>query len=275
MSSVASVQGRLRNYAKESGIEHQRLLTLYFQERFLARLAVSDYQKQLILKGGLYLYSIYGDTARPTKDVDFLGQSISNDHLVLESIFKEVIDIDLDDYVRFDVDSLTSEDIKEADEYSGIRLKLKVYLGKSTSNLQFDIGFGDVVTPAPQKLNYPTLLTEEGFSLYAYSTETVIAEKLQAMTSLYIFNSRTKDFYDLYQFTQEATIDQEVLKKAIEETFKHRQTPLDDISKLFEPQFLENKDKIQQWQTYWQKQQKSPAPSFFDAMKEIQEMVQL
>ncbi len=270
---IASIKARLRNLARVSGGDYSRFELLYFQERLLARLANSKYHKHFVLKGGLYLYSLYGAIARPTRDIDFLGQDLASEESELLKTFQEIVSIDLDDGIYFDADNVQVEAITAEAKYQGTRLKIPAYLNKSTQRLQCDIGFGDIVTPAPEALDFPTLLNETSFPMYAYSKETVIAEKLQAMTSLYMVNTRLKDFYDLYQFAQEATTNQVVLKKAIEETFKHRETPISDIQRLFEPEFLENEDKSEQWQAYWSKQHQSSAPSFSEVMIAIKKLI--
>lgn len=266
MSSPESVSARLKNQAKEMGESFNRVLLLYFQERFLARLAKSPYHKKLILKGGLYLYSIYGMTTRPTKDIDFLG--IDSPEAELEAMFKEIIAVQLDDSVVFDTNSLKSKPI-----LAGVNLTLTAYLGKSKNVLKFDVGFSDAVTPEPQTIHYPSFLSTEDIIIYGYTNETVIAEKLEAMASLYLGNSRLKDVYDLYQFAQAEDINKQVLQEAIKKTFEQRNTELTEINKLFEPAFFEDDIMVRQWGSYWKKTEKTAAPEFSRVIKSIENLV--
>ena len=266
LSSPESVAARLKNQAKELGESFNRVLLLYFQERFLARLAKSPHQKKLILKGGLYLYSIYGMTTRPTQDIDFLG--VGSPEAELEAIFKEIIAIELDDSVVFAADSLKSKTI-----LAGVNLNLIAYLGKSKNVLKFDIGFSDAVTPEPQTIHYPSFLSKEDIIIYGYTNETVIAEKLEATTSLYLGNSRLKDIYDLYQFTQGDDVDRNVLQEAIRNTFQQRNTDLAEIQKLFEATFFEDDIMVRQWGVYWKKTERTAVPKLSEVMESIKHLV--
>ena len=94
--------------------------------------------------------------------------------------------------------------------------------------LTMDIGFGDIVTPAPVDLDYPVLLEHlPSASILAYSLETVVAEKLHAVVDLADQSSRMKDYYDLYQILNTRNLDPDVLQEAITRTFENRHTPYD------------------------------------------------
>ena len=211
----------------------------------LARVAQSKHQKQLVLKGGLLLYHHYQQEARPTRDLDLLGRAISSDIHGIESVVAEILDIDLNDGIYFDKQSLKGQVIKEGAEYEGVRIKLLAYLGQARQPLQLDFGFGDVVFP--ETISYPTLLDHQSFSLLAYPIEVVIAEKLQAATALYTTNTRFKDFLDIYLLMQNASLDTSRLIKAIQATFSHRETPLADTKRLFEASFYLNPERQRQW----------------------------
>lgn len=268
MSSPESVTAKLKNKAKEQGQNFSRILLLYFQERFLARLSQSKYQDKLILKGGLYLYSVYGMATRPTKDIDFLG--IDSSQIELEAVFREIVSIELDDSVEFDVDSLTSKPIQ-----AGIHISLSAYLGRANNVLKFDIGFNDTVTPAPQITEYPSFLSDETIPIYSYNVETLIAEKFAAMTELYLGNSRLKDFYDLYQSAQRGSINQDILQSAIRETFKQRNLELSEHLKLFEPEFSTDTNMVRRWKAVWKKEEDGVAPEFSEVLMAIEKLVKL
>lgn len=194
-----SVSERLKNIARESGKAFDSLILLYFQERFLYRLSISDFKDNFVLKGGLFLFSQTGFKSRPTKDVDFLAKQIANDIEKLHSSFIGICSIDVpSDGVVFLVEEMTTERIKEDADYEGVRIKVTALLGRIRKVLQFDIGFGDVVVPKPQLIEYPVLLDMEMPRVQAYSKESVISEKFEAMISLSVMNSRMKDFYDIY-----------------------------------------------------------------------------
>lgn len=143
---AASVHQRLLNLSRKEKQDFNRFLTLYAHERFLARLSQSSYQKHFVLKGGLYLYSQFGQAARPTRDLDLLGQQIANDQQKMLELFQVIIRQDLKDGIEFDENTLTATAIKEDADYEGIRLKLIAYLGKARAHLQIDVGFGGSVS---------------------------------------------------------------------------------------------------------------------------------
>lgn len=152
----------MKNVARTSGKAFDTLLLLYLQERFLYRLSISDYKDKFILKGGLFLFSQTQFKARPTKDVDFLARQIANELDTLRDSFVTICSIDVPgDGVEFQLDKMTTERIKEDADYEGVRIKVTALLGRMRKSLQFDIGFGDVVVPKPQFIDYPVLLNME------------------------------------------------------------------------------------------------------------------
>lgn len=246
---AASVKARLLNIARNEGRDFNRVLLLYMQERFLARLAESEYRDRFVLKGGIYLYLRYGSQARPTVDLDLLGRSLSPDLDLIAAIMRAVASIELEDGVRFDPDSVSTSRIREEAVYEGVRVKLTAYLDSARVALQIDVGFGDVLPPRPTELVYPMLL-EGGDSppaVLVYAIEAVVAEKFQAMVVLGTLNSRFKDFYDLYVISQKERLEAVTLKTAIKETFERRGTPLEDAYYLFEPPFAATSSLHQGW----------------------------
>ncbi|MDP8221552.1 MAG: nucleotidyl transferase AbiEii/AbiGii toxin family protein [Candidatus Stygibacter frigidus] len=175
----------------------------YFQERFLYRLSKSPYSKHFALKGAL-LFRIYRMTAsRPTIDIDFLGIDTANSEDNMTGIFKKILSLESDDGVSFDLGSIISEAIKEEDEYKGVRLFCVAYLGVAKRRMHFDIGFGDIIVPEPVTLEYPVIIeTQPAPKVLAYTPESAIAEKFEAIVSLGYFTSRIKDFYDIFYMAE-------------------------------------------------------------------------
>ena len=179
---VASVQDRLKNIARSEQKNFQLLLIRYFQERILYRLSCSSYKEHFCLKGGALLYALEMEKSRPTMDLDLLGLGLSRREADFHSIFRGILKLMYDeDGVTFDLDTITTEEIAKEGHYSGIRIKVIARLGNIRQSMQVDIGFGDFVTPAPVQMKFPTLLEMDAPELLAYSPETVIAEKFEAM----------------------------------------------------------------------------------------------
>ncbi|MBE0653650.1 MAG: nucleotidyl transferase AbiEii/AbiGii toxin family protein, partial [Bacteroidales bacterium] len=196
-----SIRARLLNIARAENKTFQLILIRYFHERFLYRLSISQFCRNFILKGGTLLYIYYREKTRPTKDIDFLGLNIPNQTISLKKVFSEICSIDYPyDGVKFYVESIMVEEIADHEEYQGIRLLIDASLDTAIQKLQIDVGFGDIMIPDPVDLKYPVFFPDLYSPIIrAYSPETVIAEKFEAMIDLSVINSRMKDFYDVYQ----------------------------------------------------------------------------
>ncbi|MGG1558948.1 nucleotidyl transferase AbiEii/AbiGii toxin family protein [Geobacillus thermoleovorans] len=250
----ASVSERLKNIAKQNGKNFDLILLLYFQERLLYRLSISNYRDKFVLKGGLFLFSLTQFKSRPTKDIDFLAKQISNDIQYIKAAFESICALTVEeDGVEFDVNGITAERIKEDADYEGVRIKIPASLGKIKKQLQLDIGFGDVVIPKPQEMQYPTLLNMKPPEIRVYSTYSVIAEKFEAMISLSVVNSRMKDFYDIFTLLSTENFDGRVLWEAIFETFQRRGTNLEKEHPVFSPSFAEDESRSKQWKAFLQR----------------------
>jgi len=241
------------NIARAEKIDFDFLLLRYFQERFLYRLAISEFSNRFILKGGLLLICLKMPRSRPTKDIDFLAKEIKNDPAELEYIFKIIANIPCDDGVKFFSTSVISERIKEDADYDGIRIKIDATLGQARKKLQMDIGFGDVIIPQAMPMEFPTLLEGKPPTIKAYSIESIISEKFEAMVKLAMVNSRIKDFYDIYTLSVSYNFQSNDLKKAIESTFHKRKTSIPDDLVVFRSEFHSDEEKQRQWSAFLRK----------------------
>lgn len=254
---AASVRQRLRNLAQERQEDFQNILTRYALERFLYRLHQSEHRDRFILKGAMLFTLWSNEPHRATRDLDLLCHG-DNAIAPLEQVFQEICQTQVeDDGLDFKAETVQGKQIKEDQEYEGVRIKLNAFLtGTSTRlDLQIDIGFGDAVTPQVRVAAFPTIL--EGFpapSLETYPPETVIAEKFQAMVALGIANSRMKDFYDIWYLCQNFRFEGITLSRAIKATFDRRRTPLPIESPLaLTAEFSEDASKQAQWKAFIRK----------------------
>ena len=222
----ASVRQLLLNNAHANNRPFNEILQYYVIERFLYRISQSSYSDQFILKGALMFLAWGVSIYRPTRDIDFLGFT-SNDLDTVNRIIQEVCVQKVEpDGLTFDRSTVQSERISEGTNYEGVRVNLTGFLGKAKIPLQVDIGFADVVSPAPISLKYPTILHMPAPQLRGYPPESVIAEKLQALVFLGSVNSRMKDFYDLWVLAEQFEFDGRTLQQAIVNTFRRRNTAL-------------------------------------------------
>lgn len=222
-----SVQVRLARHAKTIGVDPNLVLTRYAVERFLYRLSRSPHAERFVLKGAFLLLVWLGDTLRPTRDADLLGFGDLSDG-ALKQIFTEVcnVDVEQDDAMAYFADTISVEPIRMEDDYGGQRVTLQAQLGAARLRIQVDVGIGDVVTPAPAWLEYPSLLDLPRPRLRAYSPESVVAEKLHVLVTLGARNSRMKDYFDLRALVHAGELDIATLGDAIAATFQRRKTAL-------------------------------------------------
>lgn len=271
---VASIQARLKNISRTEGVNLNYILTRYGVERFLYRLSKSDYNSRFVLKGASLFTVWLGPSFRTTKDADFLCRGNSDPEYLVQC-FKDVCEIESNDGLVFDLDSIRFKDIRQGLQYGGTCIMLLARLGNVRIPLQFDIGFGDNIYPGVETVKYPTLLDMEEPKLQAYPVYTVIAEKFEAMVSLDMANSRLKDFYDIWLLTEEFAFEYSVLKKAVIMTFERRGTKFPEaLPSALTDSFALNKDKQVQWNAFLKKTTPKLAPnSFVDAVTKIREFL--
>jgi hypothetical protein len=190
------------------------------------RLSRSSLADRFVLKGAMLFRVWSGSLHRPTKDVDLLGFGDPTPTSVAAMIGQIITTTVEDDGITFDAASIRAEDIRENDDYGGIRATFTATLDKAIIPLQVDVGFGDAITPAAEDREYPVLVGMAAPKLRMYPLETVIAEKLEAAVKLGMVNSRMKDFYDLLVIFRRFPYEDGTLAQAIEETFARRRTPL-------------------------------------------------
>lgn len=273
MRNASSVKDRLKNYAKKSGRTVQDVLTVYILERVLYRISVSKYAEDFTLKGGILLFGLYADDfTRATTDIDLLGEHISNDLETLKSVFREILNEEADDPLRFDMNSLEVVNITEFKKYHGARVTATSYLDRIRIHVGIDIGFGDVVYPNRQKMNYPTLLDDDPVELYAYSVYSIASEKMEAIVSLGVVNSRYKDFYDLMTISEREDFDGSILQESLIETFDNRHTTFDYIA-AFEDGFIEDYSHQQRWKGFLKNKKVSVPLSFEETMNEVKHFI--
>lgn len=251
---AASVRARLLNRARETKQDFNLILTRYAIERLLYRVSISKHADQFLLKGAL-LFDLWFDIPhRPTRDADFLGfGSAELPHI--EGVFKDICTLETNDGVIFQPDTVHAAEIRKDANYAGVRVKLLGVIDGARCQIQVDIGFGDAVTPGPEDVEYPIMLSEfETPKLRVYPRYTVVAEKFEALSSLGIANSRMKDYFDLWILARHADFDGDILRQAIRATFDRRKTALTgQVPFGLTDAFAQDPRKQTQWQAFLRK----------------------
>ena len=269
-NSAKSVKARLLNIAEGNNKKYQQLVVRFLHERLLFRLSQSDYRERFILKGGALLYAFEEFMPRPTLDIDFMGSRIDNDKENILDAFKSIASMSYpEDGITFYPETMTADDITVEKKYPGVRISMAANIGTYRQNMTMDVGFGDVIVPNPMRLEYPTIFdTMDEPDIMAYSLETVVAEKFQTMIDRGRFNSRMKDFFDLYRILPVHHFDDTLLSEAIMATFANRGTEFVEEHDFFSEDFGKDTMLNQQWKNYTRKM-KLDLPSFSEIHNSI------
>ena len=220
--TAASVLARLKNKANESGRSYQLCLQLFCQEEFLRRLEKSKHAENLVLKGGLFIYSLTNFDSRVTVDIDFLLRQMPNTPTQLKTVLEEIIAAPTgNDFITFEITGIAP--IAVAKKYAGISALIVARIKNTKTPFSIDFGVGDVIVPKQEKRKIPTQLSDfSAPTVNTYSLETTIAEKIDAILSLMEFSSRMKDYYDIYYLANKFDFDGKILTEALKKTFANR-----------------------------------------------------
>lgn len=270
---IDSIRQRLLNIAKQNGEEFQLTLDRYAVERLLYRLSISRYRDDFVLKGALLFRHWLEQSHRPTRDADFLGFG-TPDPVRIEAMIRELCQADVDDGLVFDLSAMSVDAIREIARYDGLRIQLKARLGTATCVIQWDIGFGDAITPQPEQVRFVTMLEDlPAPMLRIYPRETAFAEKLEAVVVLGMANSRMKDYFDLLSLIREARVDPMILAQAVAATFERRATPLPEGLPIgLTDTFALDSAKRRQWRAFLDRN-RLQAPSLEETVAEIASVV--
>ncbi len=238
-------------------------------ERFLYRLGESDYREHFVLKGGMLLVLWGEEVSRPTRDLDFTGYGNASENGV-RSIIREICSYqDLDDGIIFDTGEIDVSIIRPDDKYDGYRACFQAAISGARILMRIDIGFGDVIYPAPVDADYPTLLDFPCPRILTYPRESVVAEKLHAMISHGAFVSRYKDFYDLHLLAQHFPFEGGSLSRAIAASFGQRGTTIsENLPIVLTPEFYSSPSRVELWRNYLGKNRLSDTFSDFRVVGE-------
>lgn len=249
-----SLQARINNLSKEMNVHANVLLVSFFFDAFISRLAKSTYADKFVFKGGFYLATLLGVKNRYTADIDFLLRRETMDENRLRKIFTDIIAIDADDSISFEISDISP--IRDEDAYGGFSILLTGRLENVRQSFHVDVATGDPITPKDIEYSYQSLISHETITFRAYNLETVVAEKLQTILFRGLLNSRCKDYYDIYIINQlqRNNINIPDLKKSFETTCQYRKTPFEREKSLLILEEISKSDILQtRWKNYAKK----------------------
>lgn len=231
ITTSTQLKAKVRNLSNGDSTIAQTLIRNYFMERFLERIALSEYSNNFILKGGMLVASIVGIDLRATMDIDTTVEALPLNKDDAKRIIEEIISTDIEDGVHFTITKIS--DIMTDFEYPGIRMMLEATLDRAKQRIKIDISTDDVITPTAIQYSYKLMFEDRYIKVMSYTTETLLAEKIQTIIARGLANTRMRDFYDVYEICQNENIDvnDEILKRAFLATCKKRET-------IFEKEYI-------------------------------------
>lgn len=264
------LKNKIKKRAKEIGAQPQELMQMYFFERLLYRISISQYKFNFILKGGLLLSAIIGDERRTTSDMDTMIKGIDIESDELLKIIQEITNIKTDDAISFEIEK--TREIRVDDVYGGINIKLIAKKDGLIVPLFIDITTKDPITPKEIEFKYKSIFDDEYIKIMAFNKETIIAEKFETLIKDTETNTRAKDFYDLYVLIKEYwnELDKTNLIKAIRNTCKRRESLyiLDELEERFD--FIKESAILQgEWDKYQISHLYARDINYADIMKNI------
>lgn len=230
--NITSIKTKINNKAKNLNLSPQDLIQMYFFERILYRISISEYKYNFIIKGGLLLSSMFEDESRTTQDMDTMIKGIEVSEKRLKEVLNGVLKIKTEDNITFEI--LNFRKIREEDLYGGYRVSIKAFMDTLSVNLKIDITTGDPIVPREIEYSYKCLIDDRNIKIMAFSKYSIIAEKFETLIETLETDTRAKDFYDIYKL-MDKELDNEMLYKAIYSTFKRRNTLnlLEDLDERF------------------------------------------
>ena len=273
MSKAMSLKARIRNLAKEKQIPAQVILQNYMFERLLVRLAASEYKDEFVLKGGMLVAAIVGLEKRATMDLDTTLKSIPLTPEAIVDTVTRICAFPMDDDVSFTIGTIAP--IRDDDIYGGFRLSLTARFETILTPLTIDISTGDVITPHAVQRRFPSVFDEkQTYELWSYNVETILAEKAETILRRGVFNTRPRDFYDVFILTRTQHCDKALFRKALQETSAHRGTTeqIADVSGILK-ELSESPELLALWEKYRKQFPYAQSVSFSDVMNAVSSLL--
>ncbi|MDO5555024.1 MAG: nucleotidyl transferase AbiEii/AbiGii toxin family protein [Planctomycetia bacterium] len=266
----ASLLAKLKYKATKSKMNFQQSLLLLFEEEFLRRLSLSEYANHFILKGGLLIFLLTDFHSRPTADMDFLLRNLSGNSNEIKNMIENILAIPTEqsDVVKLGFSGL--KDIVQDRQYGGVSVHLTGIIKNVRVSFNADIGIGDIVIPSPQKIVMPTQIqTLSTLEIAAYSIESVIAEKFDAILQRLELTSRMKDFYDIVCLAKTFNFYGSTLRQAIAQTISNRGTQYNEKSFQRIMELADNPEMNLRWLSFM-KNFKMKESNFRQTMHDLQ-----
>jgi predicted nucleotidyltransferase component of viral defense system len=268
------LKDKIKNLSHGDSTKAQILTRKYMMERFLARVAASNYRDQFILKGGMLVSAIVGEEARSTMDIDATVRSLPLSEDYIKSVIANIVSLDLSDNLSFRIEDAKS--IMEEHDYSGIRITMKVLLENLRETITVDISTGDAITPSAVRFSYPMMFEQGDINVWSYNLETLLAEKIETILARSTANTRMRDFYDIHILWnyENDYINTNILREAFDATAQKRHTDhlINDAKQILED--IENSTYMKRmWENYRRSNTYVGALEWEEALESVKSIV--
>lgn len=218
------LKDKVRNISHGDNEIAQVMIRNFIMERFLERVSLSKYKKNIILKGGMLVASLVGIETRATMDIDTTVKALPLNKEDTVKIINDIINISVEDGINFRIAKVTG--IMTEFEYPGVRVALEATLDRLKQRIKIDISTDDVIIPSAISYNYRLMFEERSIELMTYTTETLLAEKIQTILARGITTTRMRDFYDVYELVNgdKVNVERRLLLEAFSATCAKRKT---------------------------------------------------
>lgn len=257
----------LQRLARAGGRPADELMTLYALEGFLARLVTTRYRDTFVLKGGMLLAAL--DTRRPTRDIDVQALDFDNDIDHVLEVVGDVLAVDLDDGLTFDLGSVTVEQIRDDDDYHGVRVAIAAALATARLKLKLDISIGDPITPRPEDVDLPRLLDGPSIRMPGLPLPMVLAEKTVTALERGTANTRWRDFADVLLLSRVHDVDGDETARAVAAVSQHRGAELRPLAEVLDGFAEQAQDRWWRWVRKFRLDDRLPEP-FAEVLAAVQ-----
>ena len=272
MKKAMQLKARIKKLADNNNIPAQAVLQNLMLERLLERISFSNYQDKLILKGGMLISSLVGIQSRTTMDMDTTLKGYPLSESFIRQTLLEIFAIDLDDETIFTLKEISP--IRDTDEYGGYRVAIIAQYESIKTPLKIDITAGDMITPDAIQYIFPSNFEEKGIEIWAYNIETILAEKVETILRRGIFNTRSRDFYDIYILTKTQDFDKTLFSTALKATSQIRMslTALEDREQIINALQLD-KPIRKRWERYCKENYYAKEITFDNVLNTLRELI--
>ncbi len=218
MSKAMQLKAQIKKLALINHIPAQAVLQNFMLERLLERMSISKYKDMVVLKGGMLIASMVGINSRTTMDMDATLRGYPLSEETIRDAFIDICAINLDDEIILVLGGVTP--IRDNDEYGGYRVAINAKYETINTPLKVDITTGDIITPDAIRYDLHSNFDNKLIEIWAYNSETILAEKVETILRRSVLNTRPRDFYDVYIImkTRRPTINKKVFRTALNAT---------------------------------------------------------